>query len=164
MCVCVVSILVEAKISRKRKCAFKSITNIYKMCRLAQQLTVHLFHVWRWCSERSTGWSVCELRQQPAHRVFRHLMSAQPSPRGDMVSLFSPLFPFLSPPPSAPTCHISYSKPVCLEMSTMVTDFFIYLGLCNTLVYAVSFFSHGLLCVQEALYFHPEKTRYRFLA
>lgn len=39
-----VSILVEAEISRKRKCAFKSISNVYKMCRLAQQLTVvHLF-------------------------------------------------------------------------------------------------------------------------
>lgn len=79
---------------------------------------------------------------QPTH-VFKHLTSTQLSPRGDTVFLFSPLFPFLSLPPSVPTCQISYSKLVCLEMSARVKECF---WLCNTLIYALSL-SLSLFCV-----------------
>lgn len=166
MCVRVVSILVEAEISRMRKCAFKSISNVYKMCRLARQLTVvHLF--------------MCEDGAQRGQLDGVSVNSGdnQPSEYSDIWCLLnSHLKGTWSPSsaPSFPSYLLRHQHPLvkfptqslfAWKCQPWWQIFFIYFGLCNTLVYALSFFPpHGLLCVKKALYFHPEKTRYRFLA
>lgn len=109
--------------------------------------------------ERWSDCSVCELRRQPAHsRLPTSDVCSTLTSRGHSLPLQPPLSLLISAAFSAGLSNfllracllgnVSHSERIC--------------WLCNTLIYALSLFLRRLLCVKWALYFYPEKPKYRF--
>lgn len=157
VCMCAFH-LSQSWILKKRKCAFKSIPDPYKTWREQTHSLARCcpsFQVWRCFSEKSVGWSACELGWHPAHTAFRRDVSSALTSRGRGLSLQPPLSTLISSAYSALLSN--FLLKACLPGNINHSDRFFFLGLCNTLIYTLSLFSHGLLCVKDALYFYPKK-------
>lgn len=156
VCVCVCAFHFRQRwISKKRKKVPSNQSQTYIKCERADSLTSSLLSIISSVKMvfREIIWLEClwtRLTSSP-HSIQTCDVSSALTSRGRGLSLQPPLSTLISSAYSALLSN--FLLKACLPGNVNHSDSFFFLGLCNTLIYTVPLFSHGLLCVKDALYF-----------